>query len=124
LDSFALIYVQGQLFLNNPWPAPLLVFYPLFQGIIVTVIVSFLASLVTRVIRHSWLALFLAAGLIAAVFPGTPFTLSAVQPYHWKVLLLLCNFLILTWTFTRFDVLTLFAAAFGFAFCWQNYNLF
>jgi len=122
-DSFSLILIQGQLFLNNPWPGPLLVLYPIFQAITVSVLVSLLASLLTRVMRRSWIVLFLAAVLTAAIFPGPFFTIGAVQPYLSKVLLLFFEFLILAWTFTRFDVLTLFVAAFTAAFCWQNYTL-
>ena len=59
------------------------------------------------------------------MFPAPPhfFSLGAVQPYHWKALVLLLDYLILAWAFTRFDVLTLGWAAFTFAFCWENYHL-
>ncbi len=123
LDSFALIYVQGQLFLNNPWPNAQLVLYPVFQAMMISMLVSVVASLVTRVVRRSWIALFLAAAIAAAITTGPAFTMGAVQPYHWKVLVLLFDFLILSWAFTRFDVLTLFTTSFTFAFLWQNYSL-
>ena len=122
-DSFTLIYIQGQVFLNNPWPGPLLALYPILQAIIMSVLVCLFASLLTRVMRRSWIVLFLAAVLAAAIFPGPLSTMGAVQPYLSKVLLLFFEFLILAWTFTKFDVLTLFVAAFTAAFCWQNYTL-
>jgi hypothetical protein len=123
LDSFALIYIQGQLFLNNPWPNAQLVLYPVFQAMMISLLVSVVASLVTRVVRRSWIALFFAAAIAAGISTGPAFTIAAVQPYHWKVLVLLFDFLILSWAFTKFDVLTLFFATFTFAFCWQTYSL-
>ena len=49
--------------------------------------------------------------------------IETVQPYQWKALLLLLAYLVLAWTFTRFDVLTLGWAVLTFAFCWENYHL-
>ena len=84
-------------------------------------LVPFLASSVARFVRRSWLAVFLAAAPAAA--SATIITLGAVQPYHWKILLLLFDCLVLVWAFHRFDVLTVAWAGFTFAFCWQNYFL-
>ena len=64
------------------------------------------------------------AAALAAVFAVHPFiSLGAVQPYHWKLVVLLIGYLILAWVFIRFDLLTLLAAVFTFAFWWQNYRL-
>ena len=61
---------------------------------------------------------------LAAVFlTAPPYNIGAVQPYHWKLILLLFDFLVLVWAFQRFDVLTVTWAVFTFAFCWQNYLL-
>ncbi len=86
-------------------------------------VLVFLASFVARFVRRTWIALFLAAALAAASLASPLASMGAVQPYHWKILLLLFDCLILVWTFTRFDVLTVSWAVFTFAFCWQNYFL-
>ena len=67
--------------------------------------------------------MFLSAALAAAIFPGILMFIGAVQPYPGKVLVLTLDFLILAWTFTRFDVLTLFVAALTYSFCWQTYTM-
>ncbi len=123
LDSFALIYIQSHLFLSNSWPGPLLVAAPLFVALIIFIIVTFLVSLLARVMRGPWFALILAAVLSAAIFPVTGSTIGPVQPYYVKVLVLLFEFLILSWAFFKFDALTLLTAGLTLSFFGQNYAL-
>lgn len=122
LDGFSLLYLQGMLFLQNPWSSVQLVFYPaLVSGI--AMLIALTTALVSRVVGRSWLALFLAAALAAAIGTIPFYMIGAVQPYYAKVLVLLFDYLILCWAFYRFDWLTLLVASFTFPFFWQNYTL-
>jgi len=118
LDPF-LIVLQG--FFFNRWLGSQIVLYPVFQTIIVAYSIGLLTAFLARMLGRPWLAIVLAAALSAAVLPGPFLMMGAVQPYYSKMSLLLLECLILAWTFARFDVLTLVAAVFTFAFWWQNY---
>lgn len=87
---------------------------------------AWLASTVAAFVRRSWLAILLAALLMAAVFPIFPAvsTIGFIQPYPWKLPLVLLEYLILAWTLSRFDFLTLMVAMSTFIFCSRNYFFF
>ncbi len=123
LDSLTHVMCQAWPYLGTSWPSTHLVLDGLTQTVAVGWTIAFLASFLAGFVRRSWAAIFGAAAL-AAVFGVHPFiSLGAVQPYQWKVAALLLSYLFLTWAFIRFDVLTLMAAVFTFAFWWQNYRL-
>ncbi len=122
LDGFPHITVRALGFLSSPWSS-VHVLYAVLQVFVITLLVPLSTTFMARLMRRSWLAL-LAAGVLGVLIVPAPFSsMGAVQPYHWKAVLLLFDFLVLAWTFTRFDVLTLAWAAFTFAFCWENYHL-
>lgn len=123
LDMFSQLYLQARVFLNSSWTSFPVLLMSVFHGVGIAVYLSLLTAMVARVVSRPWLALFLAAAAAAVIFPGPIFMMGAVQPYPSKVLLLFFDFLILAWTFTRFDVLTLFMAGSTFAFFWENYSL-
>lgn len=123
LDAYRNVAMQGYPFLSNPWPSTHVLLNALYHTMLIAALVVFLASFLARFVRRSWLAVFLAAALAAASIPGPHVQLGAVQPYHWKLVLLLFDCLVLAWAFTRFDVLTVGWAVFTFAFFWQNYFL-
>jgi hypothetical protein len=50
--------------------------------------------------------------------------MGTVQPWHWTLLVLFIDYLILVLTFRLFDLLTLCVAIGTFAFWWANYPLF
>ncbi len=121
LDSSAHIILPARWFLKSPF-ASAHVLNAMMQAAAVATFIAFFTSVAARLMRRPWLAL--VAGVVLGVLPfGAFITMGAVQPYHWKALLLLFDFLALASTFTRFDVLTLAWAAFTFAFCWENYHL-
>jgi serine/threonine protein kinase len=122
LDSLPVVSLQAW-FLRGPGASPQLVLNSLSQTLGFGLILAFLASFLTRFVRRAWVAGLAAAALAAAIVNDPATTLGAVQPYHWKLLLLLIECLVLVWVFTRFDVLTLLAAVFAFALWWQNYRL-
>ncbi len=122
LDGFPHIIVRALGFLSSPWSSAH-VLYAVLQLFPITLLVALFTSLMARLVHRSWLAVFVAAVLSALIVPAPFLSMGAVQPYHWKALLLLFDFLILAWSFHRFDVLTLAWAAFTFAFCWENYHL-
>jgi len=123
LDSFARLMFPGWKFLSSPWPSANVALYSLFTGVWITIVTAFLASLFARFVRRSWLAVLMAAAFGAVCLATPLISTGGVQPYHWKVLLLLVDCLLLVWTFIRFDVLTLLWAALTFAFCLENYTL-
>src|SRR5262249_8678603 len=114
---------QGQLLLDELRLGALVVLYSVWQAFSAALFIAFLTSVVTRVVRRRWLALLFAATLVTVVAAVAPWNMGAVQPYPWKVILLLFDCLILAWAFTGFDLLTLAAAAFTIAFFGQNYAL-
>lgn len=123
LDSFSHVVLQVWPYLRSPGASAQLLLHSLDQTLAVGMIIGFLASCLAGFVRRPWVAALVAAALGAAIVHHPLITLGAVQPYHGKVLLLLFECLLLVWAFTRFDVLTLLAGVFTFAFCWQNYSL-
>ncbi len=123
LDSFAHSILQMGTFLGSSFPAVHLAPYSLYQSLAVVVGVPIFVSLVTRWVRRPALAIVLAAALEGVALTSPLFNIGSVQPYHLKVLVLFVDCLLLAWTFSRYDVLTVFVAAFTFAFCWENYLL-
>ncbi|MGH9788180.1 MAG: hypothetical protein ACRD4U_05700, partial [Candidatus Acidiferrales bacterium] len=123
LDSLTHVMCQAWPYLGTSWPGGHLVLDALSQTVAVGLIIAFLASFLAGFVRRIWATIFGAAAL-AAVFAVHPFiSLGAVQPYHWKLAVLLVGYLLLAWVFMRFDLLTLMAAVFTFAFWWWNYRL-
>ena len=123
LDSLTHVMCQTWPYLRTSWPGGHLVLDGLAQTVAVGLIIAFIASLLAGFVRRSW-GTVLAAAPLAAVFAVHPFiSLGAVQPYHWKLAVLLAGYLFLAWVFVRFDLLTLMAAVFTFAFWWWNYRL-
>ena len=98
-------------------------FKSLFDALEIGLMVSFLAAFLAHFLKRAWVVVGATALLAALFLPGPMLSMAAVQPYHWKLVLLLADCLLLAWTFARFDLLTLFAAVFAFAFCWHNYWL-
>jgi len=123
LDSFSHGYMQRLVFIGSSFPAFHLLFDSLYQTISVVVMLPIFASLSVRLVRRSWLAVLLAAAVGGATMTHPVYNMGSVQPYHLKMLVLFLDFLVLAWTYTRYDLLTLFAAAFTFAFFWQNHLL-
>jgi hypothetical protein len=122
LDSLTHLGVPVLAFLRAPWRTVHVV-NALFQALSIAIVIAFLASIVERFVKRRGLVIFVAA-VLASVFLAVPiFNAGAAQPYPFKVLLLLFDYWVLVWTFARFDVLTLLAAVFTFAFCWENYLL-
>lgn len=123
LDSLTHLMCLAWPYLRTSWPSAHLILDALAQAVAVGWIIAFLASFLAGFVRRSWESIFGAAAL-AAVFAVHPFiSLGAVQPYQWKLAVLLLSYLFLTWVFIRFDLLTLLAAVFTFAFWWVNYRL-
>jgi hypothetical protein len=123
LDSLTHVMCQAWPYLTTSWPGGHLVLDALAQTLAVGLIIAFLASVLAGLLRRTWAAV-MSAGALAAVFAVHPFiSLGAVQPYHWKLAVLLVGYLFLAWVFVRFDLLTLMAAVFLFAFWWWNYRL-
>ncbi len=122
LDSYFHILTQARLLSDlGPSTEALCVLAAMLLGVIIASIVGFLTSLMGRLSRRPWQALLAGAALSVVFLPSTG--LGAVQPYYWKALVLLFDSLVLAWTFTRFDLLTLGWAAFTMIFCWENYHL-
>jgi len=123
LDSLTHVMCQAWPYLGTSWPGGHLVLDGLAQAVAAGLIVALIASLLSGFVRRSW-GTVLAAAPLAAVFAVHPFiSLGAVQPYHWKLAVLLVGYLFLAWVFVRFDLLTLMATVFMFAFWWWNYRL-
>ncbi len=123
LDSITRVAFPGWKFLSSPWPSANVVLYSLLFGLTITIVTAFFVSLFARFVRRSWLAVLIAAAFAAVCLASPLISLGGVQPYYWKVLLVLLDCLLLVWTFIRFDVLTLLWAALTFAFCMENYTL-
>ncbi len=123
LDSFNQIIQTRTQFLNRGWTTGGVVIWAFWQAAIIGFAITFLASVFARFVRRSWLPSLVAAALAAILLPGPLINMAPVQPYHWKVVLLFLECLVLAWCYARFDVLTTFWAVFTFAFCWQNYFL-
>ncbi len=123
LDSSAMLWMQGLLYLTNPLPSAELLLYSLFQGF-GALLLSLFVSMFGRERRRSQLPIVVAAAL-TAIFLASPVytTLAGVQPYPGKVVVLLCDFLLVSWAFIRFDVLTSIVAIFTCVFFFQNYSL-
>ena len=121
LDSFWNIVYPGRMFLNSQWTPVSVIVGAFLQSFFVGIVVGFLASFVPRFVTRHWLGVLFAAALAAVVIPGPYVGLGAVQPYHWKLLLLFFDCLVLVLVFRWFDLLTLFWAVFTAAFCWGNY---
>jgi len=123
LDTSSHSFLQTVAFLGSSFPALQLILHTLYQGLSLVSILPILASLTTRLVRQPWLSVVLTAGLAGATLTSPLFNMGSVQPYHLKVVVLFLDFVVLAWTFSRYDMLTLLAAVFTFAFCWQNHLL-
>ncbi|MFQ5778162.1 MAG: protein kinase [Terriglobia bacterium] len=115
--------VTPAMFVGSAWPSVSVVLFEIIKALLTMIWLGFLASIVARFVRRGWAVVVVAAALSAPFLavPVSPF--ASVQPYHWKLLLLVVDCLVLAWAFTRFDLLTLLVTMFTFAFCWQNYSL-
>ncbi len=123
LDSLTQVMCQAWPYLHSSWPTVHLVPDALVQTFTLGLSIAFLASLLAGFARRGWVTI-LGTAALGAVFLVHPFlNLGAVQPYQWKLVVLLLGYLFLAWVFIRFDTLTLMAAVFTFAFWWQNYRL-
>jgi hypothetical protein len=122
LDSFGQIVLHAG-FLHRSWPTAGVALYVFWQAGLIALAVVFLSSLAARLLRRAWLVVLVPTALAAAILPGPALDMAAVQPYHWKVVLLFIECLVLGLCYARFDVLTAFWAVFTFAFCWENYSL-
>ncbi len=109
--------------IGTGWSVAFVTVKEIYQAGTVALALSFLASFFVRLVRPRWLALGVAAGLTAAIIFSPMLNMGAVQPYPGKFAILFVECLLLTWAFSRFDLLTVLWAAFAFAFCWANYYL-
>ncbi len=85
--------------------------------------IVFLSSLGARFVSRSWAAIVIPSALTALFLPGPVICMAAIEPYHWKLILLFLECLLLTIVFVCFDALTVFWAVLTFGFCWNNYRL-
>jgi len=123
LDSLTHVICQAWPYLQTSWPSAHLAFDLLAQTFAVGLIIAFLASFLAGFVRRGWVIV-LGTAVLTAVFAVHPFiALGAVQPYQWKLVVLLFVYGFSAWVFVRFDLLTLLAAVFTFAFWWENYRL-
>jgi predicted Ser/Thr protein kinase len=122
LDSFFQMASLGQ-FLGRSWPTVGVALGGFSQATVVAGPIVFLSSLAARFLRRFWLVILIPSALTAMFLPGPIISMGAVQPYHWKLVLLFLECLALTLCYARFDALTVFWAALTFAFCWHNYHL-
>jgi len=107
--------------LSRWWPGGQVLVYSLFQGMGLALIIGFVVSLAQRFTRRPWVVAVLTAALVAGC--GIPWSLGRIQPNSWMVVLLFLDYLILVWTLLHYDLLTLCAAMFTFAFCLENYSM-
>jgi serine/threonine protein kinase len=123
LDEMEHITVPSVVFLGSAWPSAHASIKSLSDGLEIGAMLPFLAAFLARFLKRAWVVVGATALTAALLLPGPLLSLAAVQPYHWKLVLLFADCLLLAWTFARFDMLTLCAAVFAFAFCWHNYLL-
>ncbi len=123
LDSGPQIFFQVWPYLRSAGASGHVVLDALGESLGFGFTIGFFASFLGRFVSRPWVAGLAAAALAAAMIPGPIASFGAVQPHHGKVLVLLFDSLLLVWAFSRFDILTLLAAVFTFAFWWQNYRL-
>jgi hypothetical protein len=123
LDEAVHVMVPPVALLGKSWPSAQASIKSLFDALEIGLMVSLLAALLARFLKRAWVVVGATALTAALLLPGPMLSVAAVQPYHWKLVLLSADCLLLAWTFARFDLLTLFAAVFAFAFCWHNYWL-
>jgi serine/threonine protein kinase len=120
LDSETHILEAG-ITLGSLWPSADALFCALFQTASVAPFLVFIGPVAMRFARRTGVAVLVAAVLAAVATGGI--TMGVVKPYPWQLVLLGLDYLVLAWTFARFDVLTLIVTVFTFAFCWQMYPL-
>ncbi len=121
LDSFTNITMQTERFLRTLWPIAH-IFLSACSGMLdLGFTIAFLASFPARFLRWSWLAASLLTAMVALAPPVM--NIVAVEPYHLRIFLSVVPCLVLVWTFTRFDFLTLLWAIFTLAFWWENYSM-
>jgi hypothetical protein len=84
---------------------------------------AWIASLVATFARRSWHAIIIAALVLVAIFPRFVLVsmLGFLEPYPAKLLVVFVAYLIVAWTFYRFDYLTILVALFTCVFCSRNY---
>ena len=120
LDSETHILEAG-ITLSSLWPSADALLCALFQTASVAPFLVFIGPVAMRFARRTGVAVFIAAALAAVATGGI--TMGVVKPYPWQLVLLGLDYVVLAWTFARFDVLTLIVTVFTFAFCWQMYPL-
>ena len=105
--------------LGSWWPVT--GFFPVvwMQSLGIGLLVAFVVSSAERLIARPWLRVIASTLLLAA--GGVHISMGSVQPYQWMIAVLFIDYFFLVLAFRRFDLLTLFAAIFTFAFCWLNY---
>ena len=123
LDELEHLVLPAVAFLGSAWPSAHALVKSLFDALEIGLMVSLLAAFLAHFLKRAWVVVGATALTAALLLPGPLLSVAAVQPYHWKLVLLFADCLLLAWVFARFDLLTLFAAGFAFAFCWHNYWL-
>jgi serine/threonine protein kinase len=123
LDMMSHSELQLYASLGTPLRVFQLVFYAVNLSFSVVVIVPTLVALVSRLVRRPSPAVALAAALAAVGLSSPLLSMGSVQPYQLKMLIVFLDCLVLALTFSRYDVLTVFAAALTFAFCWEDHQL-
>jgi len=122
LDSFFQMASDGHI-LGRLWPTVGAALWGFSQAIVIAGAIIFLSSLAAGFLRRHWLVVLIPSVLVAVILPGPVLNMGAVQPYHWKLVLLFPECLVLTLCYARFDALTVFWAVFTFIFCLENYRL-
>jgi len=113
----------GSRFLASPVPSADAALWALSHALAIGCVVSVLFSFLSRWSGSQRLAILLSAVLAAVFVPNPAIAMGAVWPYQLKLLVVFVDCFVLSWTFARFDLLTLGWAVFTFAFCWENYSL-
>jgi Protein kinase domain len=103
-------------------PGALIVAIGAVQVAGIGLLVAFTDSIAVRLPGPPAIGLVCVAAALAA--SGIRLSMGTVQPWHWTLIVLFVDYLILVATCRRFDLLTLCAAIGTFALWWSNYPLF
>jgi protein kinase-like protein len=113
--------LMGGVINGSAWPVGIVVGVCVLQMAAFSLLVAFADAVAERVPMRPWLAMTVAAALLAAT--GIRVSMAAVQPVPFIVLTLCVDYGLLLVAFRAFDLLTLSAAIGTFALWWANYPL-
>lgn len=118
LDGVTHVGIQALVYLSQQFANSYALLYGLLEGESVAIVIALFVSYVGRLVRRVWMTLLVVTASASVILAASAFSMGAVQPYHWKVLLVGFECLGLTWILIHFDFLPLLSAAFTFALCW------